>query len=163
MSENWKPGDVAMVTAQPFTGMKRTERAWVGPGECWHFDDGAAIHVSRADMIESARRLVVIDPEDREATDRLVHLLVQHGWKPPMTDGCRDALREFANPTPPKPEEPTGLGAVVEAVCGCNVEAQTFVRNERVDPNDPWEALCGWHVWPDLQTVVRVLSEGVTP
>ena len=64
--------------------------------------------------------VVVIDPEDRDAVARLYDLYASA----PSDVGLRGheflahALREFANPKSPKPEEPTGLGAVVEAADG---------------------------------------------
>src|SRR5690348_2045025 len=67
----------------------------------------------------SARPLAVIDPGDREAVRRVLKLFGQQftAWTPELDSNVtklQAALREFANPTPPKPEEPTGLGAVVE-------------------------------------------------
>jgi hypothetical protein len=72
---------------------------------------------------------------------------------------------EFAVPKPPKPEEPTGLGAVVEDDRG--------VRWVRTEPKNgmtnPWQATL--HVaepdevrslrWAEV-VAVKVLSEGVT-
>jgi hypothetical protein len=65
------------------------------------------------------------------------------------------ALREFANPKPPNPEEPTGLGAVVE-----DAEGVDWHRT-RVGRWIAEDGLCsrgaGWgHI-----DVVRVLGEGV--
>lgn len=63
------------------------------------------------------RRLVVIDPEDRQQVERLLNLshVGALGWVAtgPEVENLVRALREFANPKPPKPDEPTGLGAVV--------------------------------------------------
>jgi hypothetical protein len=115
------------------------------------------------------RPVVVIDPEDREQVERLLRGYA--GWKadpdditnyPEYVDHMQAALREFANPTPPRPEEPTGLGPVVEAPNGD--------RWSRIEPTgDPdhtrvWICEADEQVrprpWPDI-AAVRVLSEGV--
>lgn len=62
------------------------------------------------------------------------------------------------NPTPPKPDEPTGLGAVVESARG-----KKYVR-----AGDGWlpETVLGMFRNPidwDEISAVRVLSEGVQP
>lgn len=132
--------------------------------------------VSPNKMQESDVPVVVISPEDREQVERLAvaYATVEsarsgdeyRAWenrsaeaRGQITDSLSAALREFANPKPPKPDEPMGLGAVVEARCGCQAELRRFVRQGDVDPDDPWEAHCGWHVYADLDAV-RVLSPG---
>jgi hypothetical protein len=74
----------------------------------------------------SCRLLVVIDPEDREQVERLIvaYYAQIDGYRystgdlpEKFSDNMRAALREFANPTP-KPDEPMGLGAVVEDANG---------------------------------------------
>lgn len=70
------------------------------------------------------------------------------------------ALREFANPTPPKPDEPTGLGAVVEDAEGRRWMRGSSTRGLKVWVND--DALDSeWRAYRDI-AAVRVLSEGVT-
>lgn len=72
---------------------------------------------------------------------------------------ARDTFRQAEVVRPPRPEEPTGLGAVVEAI-----HNNHFVRVATGD--QPWqrvsdmdgEYLCEWS---DID-VVRVLSEGVS-
>jgi hypothetical protein len=120
---------------------------------------------------------VVIDPEDAEQVERLAEALDvafrkvdPEGWAN-ANEGTdeegeaivRAALREFARPTPPKPEEPTGLGAVVE-----DAEGEVWVRLP--DPPDadwnldkPWRGGAGFGTRRHWQIVdaVRVLSEGV--
>lgn len=109
-------------------------------------------------MVPEIRPLLVIDPEDREQVERLA---MAHGGvsgDAPLTGdlwsipGLRmqAALRSML--TPPGPEEPQGLGAVVE-----DVEGTQFVRM-----HDGW-----WHGghpvsrnWAAIN-VVRVLSTGV--
>lgn len=114
--------------------------------------------------------LVVIDPENREDVEGLAACLrtgiesvlrvsVNDYALDSITDKLQAALREFANPRPPKPEEPTGLGAVVEDAEG--------VRWACAGGDAPWVAwvpglrydVCHY----DDIDVVRVLSEGVTP
>ena len=119
------------------------------------------------EIVTSWRPLVVIDPEDRESVERLIRLWGQQfdSWTPEPSgtngDRMQAALREFANPTPPKPDEPTGLGAVVE-----DAEGKRWIRSAD-HGRDPWHSngsrqINGrtWHMWSDLN-VVRVLSEGV--
>jgi hypothetical protein len=115
-----------------------------------------------------------IDPEDREQVERLAKVMddefARRGWvnqstpDPDVVDAIQAALREFANPTPPKPEEPTGLGAVVEDAEGSlwfrmTLENQTWA-------GEVWQEQYGcdadrWTKWADI-AAVRVLSEGVT-
>lgn len=102
---------------------------------------------------------VVIDPEDREAIMRLQNALhTQCIIRADSThEALQAALREFANPKPPKPEEPTGLGAVVE-----DTDGSLLVRVPN-NPDKPWS--CGgvtrW-AWDDIDPA-RVLSKGVQP
>lgn len=110
-------------------------------------------------IAEGARTLVVIDADDREQVERLTSALLAEtvpvaGLSP---NRVSLALREFANPKPPKPEEPTGLGAVVETPGGRYVRSDTETCNPWRGPNGvPFE-------WDDLDGPVRVLSEGVAP
>jgi hypothetical protein len=74
------------------------------------------------------------------------------------------ALLRFATPTPPKPDEPMGLGAVVE-----DAEGYRYVRSYDDEGIErPWHVIdraankpLGWWRWDDI-AVVRVLSEGVS-
>ncbi len=161
MSENWKPGDVGITgnkygheTPTHFIVGKRggdSELRFV------YTDGDNAWHPPR----EDARRLAVIDPEDREQVERLLESLRGMSF---AAHACGShtclsaALRELANPTPPKPEEPTGLGAVVE-----DAEGNTWVRIGDVDMVAPWTRRLSFpQEWQHLDAV-RVLSEGVTP
>lgn len=107
---------------------------------------------------------VTIDYEDREAVERLTQLVfeVAHPFESRIADMAA-ALREYANPTPPKPEEPLGLGAMVEDAKGVlwfrmTVENQTW-------PGEVWQEQYGdadrWSKWESVPAV-RVVSEGVT-
>lgn len=154
MSAEWKPGDVAVV-------------------------DG---------IVSVVRPLVVIDPEDREQVERLAvaYTTVEsarsgdeyRAWenrsaeaRGRIVDGLAAALREFANPTPPKPEEPTGLGAVVEDADGARYVrdyergAMPWALTKRTDTNgehvDAYDSKAR-RSYADI-AAVKVLSEGVTP
>ena len=103
---------------------------------------------------------MVIDPEDREQVKRLLRAYFLLGdfaasVQPEEVESMQAALREFANPKPPKPDEPTGLGAVGEDAEGgkwVHVESRTgwWWRNSAGET-------CRW---PDVDAV-RELSAGV--
>lgn len=125
MSREWKPGDVATT---------QFGRSVVDGGKrCRHYDSAPHWHhVTNGgwDPLEShpdARPLVVIDPEDKEAVERLAELVMNtpnaSGW----TDRTQAALREFANPTPPRIDEP-GTWGVVEASCVHSDHRREWVR-----------------------------------
>ena len=159
----FKPGDVVV---HPEHGRGIVTADGEGGGSLWtEFAPGVTIRLRV--VAANLRRLVVIDPEGREEVERLRDLMdvawvdQGNGQVEARTRGARGnamqaALREFADPKPPKPEEPTGLGAVVEDFCG-----HRYVRTGW--PEAPWcnvseEQSCAWaHV-----AAVRVLSEGVS-
>lgn len=168
MSREWKPGEVAHVDGDIYL---RTGRGWVFAskgGEAWfHAEDDSADRVSYL-----VRPLVVIDPEDREAVERLQDLfaderdrnggqsrLVVGGW----ADAMQAALREYANPRDPKPDEPQGLGAVVEDENGY-LYVRGYVNGESthewhvIDPAN--NKRMGWWRYDEIDAV-RVLSPGV--
>lgn len=155
MSTNWKPGDVAVSISHGYRSIFVADCGTHNRSECWHNQSGYS------DGIDSPRRpLVVIDPEDREQVERLAQALRDGDRNLSTTSApaLQAALREFANPTPPKPDEPTGLGAVVRCKSG-----DLFTRTDR--GSEPglvrWVDEDGtWHEWDDLN-VVEVLSEGV--
>jgi hypothetical protein len=86
------------------------------------------------------RPVVVIDPEDREQVERLCSGLLDIHWYG-NADAMQVALRKFANPTPPKPDEPTGLGAVVEDADGI----RWVLAGQRLQVPDHWRP-AGWLV-----------------
>lgn len=109
---NWKPGAVYLI--REGEGYEGDECILFRAGGDWVDADGDRRGISDEMVARIARRLVLIDPEDREQVDRLAYLLVDA--RAADSIGHRQlaaALREFANPKPPKPEEPTGRGAVV--------------------------------------------------
>lgn len=119
------------------------------------------------------KSVVVIDPEDHERVTELAAELIKATcraglpWEGSVRERAavlRDTLREFAA-TPPKPEEPTGLGAVV-----VDAEGRRWIR---VDWENPWclanpvrrangSPTHGSHVSYDRINAVRVLSEGAS-
>lgn len=106
MSREWKSGDVAVSMGD------RLIRTSEG---CWSSENGqAGIRYTTQDP----RPLVVIDPEDEDAAFRLIDLYFSGGADRLNARAMQAALREFADPKPSKPEEPTGLGAVVEDANG---------------------------------------------
>lgn len=168
MTREWKPGDVALWT-NPSRGVPllmfrhvdidTREHEWRTATE----GDG---YPSERSIL---RPLAVIDPEDSEQVERLRSRLEEMSfstWACGAADCLRIALREFADPKPPKPEEPTGLGAVV-----VDSNDVTYVRAGRLSPDgffleDCWRAVDGpivgdWKRW-DRIAAVRVLSEGVS-
>ena len=172
----WKPGDVIVdaggswfwiveVTSNTEAAAK-SGRAWT-PGSSAVDADGNGW---RVDSIEGARPLVVIDPEDREQVERLIERMAQaRVWAVVPTDidsmadyranQMQTALRSLV--TPPKPDEPTGLGAVVEDVSG-----RRWTRYDTRDPQPWWwngapeVAVCRY-AYADIDAI-RVLSEGVS-
>lgn len=149
MSNDWKTGDVAAI---PFgsgdhIAVRDFDGTWLVAGKS---NSGAYV---------DARPLVVIDPEDREqvASIRKAFQLVDC-LPGDRVDDWQAALRSLIEP--PKPEEPTGLGAVVEDMTG--------IRWTRVEAGDgetrnPWyPADCDEQPaeWTAI-AAVKVLSEGV--
>lgn len=180
MSREWKPGDVA-VAAFPVWGSDQndgrlsyvlTRLARFDGG--WTRLDNPDDNVHDGSRYEPAdpRPLVVIDPEDRAAVERLRDLwddahLDQQGHRPsPTHKGARGnalqaALRSLI--ADPKPEEPTGLGAVVEDERG-----RYYTRYDLRDPQPWWwnsrnpdDPVVRRFAYADL-AAVKVLSEGVT-
>lgn len=157
MTREWQPGDVAMVTYRVGECIEKnvcakTDKGW----DCLAPGVGFLMH---GDVYE-ARPLAVIDPEDAEQVERLADCWRSVGSaevddNPLSLIGLRlrEALRQFADPKPPKPDEPTGLGAVVR-----DADGDLWVRRSDVHficPKNPNEAL----TWAEVEAV-EVLSEG---
>lgn len=168
MSREWKPGDVAelSIDGQTGIGVVRKHRddsvpVWVISGHSFF----KSIAVGNDVLIQGVRPLVVIDPEDREQVERLWRHYVETAAVN-RTDALQAALREFANPTPPKPEEPTGLGAVVEDERGRRF-TRYHATGVTLEPQ-PWaleaddDCIEIRYGWADI-SAVRILSEGVQP
>jgi hypothetical protein len=160
MKRDWKPGDVA-IDAGGTPGIITTDGDRASTEARWvEFANGNTARLSD----QTIRPLVVIDPEDREQVERLLNLYwvernpddeadVQN--YPEYVNDLQAALREIADP---KPEEPTGLGAVVE-----DEDGDKWIRTcEPCDDclNKPWQrgpVRRNWLIVP----AVRILSEGV--
>ena len=162
MSREFKPGDVAVRVRK---GVRQRTTAVLCDDEYhprrlhWHHKDGGWDHLDSGGEVQY-HPLVVIDPEDRAQVERLADIFCHvpsSGW----VDDMQASLREFANPTPPKPDEPQGLGAVVE-----DADGQRWLRvGTHGDCND-WRRVRGDLAdsaafdWSDFEPI-RVLSEGV--
>lgn len=166
MSAQWKPGDVAMVQMESGTYRAIVTKRRQASGEPLQF----LYETNGFDLVDhhapgtTARPLVVIDPEDREQVERLLASLQSMSfavWACGAFTCMQAALREFANPTPPRPDEPRGLGAVVEDEAG---DAWVLDRDDNLGYLDVR--------WLNVRTrahrryaeidAVEVLSEGVT-
>jgi hypothetical protein len=159
VKREWKPGDVALV---PFDRPDDVPAMWMD-GRGWVLSDGRGASENFTDV----RPLVVIDPEDTESVERLAALWWDEVRKDMPHPGQRDkalaaALREFANPTPPKPEEPTGLGAVVEDDEGNRYVNALFGHDRHWVRSGPIvDGRTRLRDYADI-AAVRVLSEGVS-
>ena len=166
----YKPGTVAMVKLKNECA---AQRAWLDADGCWQFADGYAAHSTRNDLVADVRPLVVLDPRGlgpvavdypqafRDTADLLSAGMVDGSSWTGMASILRNLADEFAAQTrPTKPEEPRGIGAVVE-----DADGDCWVR-DRAD-------LPGYLgvLWLNAKTqahrryseiaAVRVLSEGV--
>lgn len=167
MKREWKPGDVALVRSMygnKVVGLRTgvpSNRGWayseeVGGGnttQSWSSDPEGNYVI---------RPLAVIDPEDREQVERLIRLFCHHTPRGDAEfvlrhggiDNMQAALREFADPKPPKPEEPLGVGAVIE-----DAEGSIWVRVGR-KPGNTWYRPHGVYArYSDLD-IIRKLSDG---
>lgn len=146
------------VPAAPKPDIDFTYRAWSSSnGDSGYRDFRLAM---------DGRSLVVIDPEDFEQVERLAQARsdagcageawgLVPGWHDDLIERMQAALRSLI--TPPRPIEPTGLGAVVEDARG-----ERWVRGPL---HNSWRWLKvdapGCENYAEID-VVRVLSEGVT-
>ena len=157
----WKIGDLAVVTTKSGVQYRGIYQLAPGIDHYWGRLPGEVRPNALLDPDVSARPLVVIDPEDREACSRLRQLYEEDSNFVRATEGMQQALREFTNPTPPKPEEPRGLGAVVEDVAG-----RRWVRLVRAGDDstqDDWKRSGhhGTRAYADIDAV-KILSDGVS-
>ena len=165
----FKPGDVVVHPEYGRGIVQDSPNLWVEFASSPHWAPPLA------DVAADLRRLVVIDPDNEDDTDRLGDILENHEWQPKPRFGAfhsgldlAAALREFADPKPPKPEEPTGLGAVVEDAAGTvwvRVAADDDPGNDtlRACASPPWRHRGLTAKWWAHLDAVRVLSEGVQP
>lgn len=130
MTREWKPGDVAIyqyigqrtgTVGDPQTALRvsRCRAPSHTKGAHWHLSNGGWTQFN-----EHIRPFVTIDPENREDIERLALCYVRTFAVDPISpttvricaDQMQAALREYAAPPAPKPDEPTGwLAAVVDA------------------------------------------------
>lgn len=101
MKREWKAGDVAK--AGNYTIFCLTPENGGRPR--WIFDDGSGDVVS-AGHLAHARPLVVIDAEDREQVERLARTYCERAYQGRFVLAdiaiMQAALREYADPKPPK-------------------------------------------------------------
>jgi hypothetical protein len=165
MSRDWKPGDVGVWQYDAMTAPQIALRVPICPVSThkkephWHLSGGG--WTAYAESVRGP--FVVIDPEDPKQVERLSEVIRdaekecgQDFWEYDQT-ALKLALCEFADPKPPKPDEPTGLGAVVE-----DAEGDLWVRCDAED-HGSWRRANDDALWRDYLSIdaVRVLSEGI--
>lgn len=155
--QKWEPGTVAWVEGLSVMGsvcsgwanyMDGHITGWRALDNVWTVNSPTAI-----------RPLLVLDPDDEDQMRGLAHAI----WADRTLvrtdfDQVAAAVRAMLpKPLPTKPEEPTGLGAVVEFY----VDGERWVRFE-ARSGSWWRNKAGvdqrWSHFPDT---VTVLSEGV--
>ena len=172
MSREWKPGDVVTATVKGRESVRlvagwskyEPQLRWCEMSPRWGDGDDDECWFMPHDVTDH-RRLVAIDPEDRGAVERLAGLIDAAEDKDDnfninadewALNAMQAALREYANPTPPKPDEPQGLGAVVEDENG--------IRYSRIGRKSGcWlrdDGGLSGYVWDEI-AAARVLSPGV--
>lgn len=164
----FKPGTVAMIRQADASNERRAMRVGnIG----WHLRPCSDGEEQRGQdfLLDSdvaqVRHLVTVDPEDPEEIGRLLTSLQGMSF---ASHACgaftclQAALRSLVEP--PKPPEPTGLGAVVEDAEGC--EWLLRIRQATATTKRPWiyydaETFTSTAAsYADI-TAVRVLSEGI--
>ena len=126
MSDDFKAGELVVSTI----GMRALRtNAW------WVYEDGSTTGFDGDDS-RWFRRLVVIDPENPKQIERLVACLDYRINDD--ADMLQAALREFANPPKPKPEEPKGHLAIVEDTAGKRWVSMRDPREDLEFHDQPW-------------------------
>lgn len=155
----WKPGDVVSVRCEDGLAHRAivVNAAYLG-GLHVAVPTFALAHGMDANQRlyfgnGSISQLVTIDPAGDDP-ERLQDLFWQNQHHSGLA--MQAALREFADPKQPRPEEPTGLGAVVEDDKGNVYVRHPATGNEANAWCDPIG--CG-RPWSRVNAV-RVLSEG---
>lgn len=158
MKQEWKPGDVGKSKQHGYIGIFVNDCELHGAElQHWHNESG------KWDPAWDDRTpLVVLDPEDREQAERLLIASWAGIRKGPASDEEIDraqaALRSLV--APPRPEEPMGLGALVEADYSGGRGRARWARSEGhswVCLTPGWVGeLCQWSSLVDP----RVLAEG---
>lgn len=115
------------------------------------WSDGIEIEPTSITLKHNGRPLVVIDPDDREQVERLVKACPAD-WNfeqdaetlRECIDGMQAALREFANPTPPKPyRDHDGPMAPWPDVSECHSSR----ISDHECPQCAWEHEHDWVAW----------------
>lgn len=176
MTREWQPGDVAMA---PWPQARSGEQVF-SDQRVVRYESGWALAADPDDYLndgygwspsESARPLVVIDPENREQLERIArttHVALTGDVPAWSTLSGKDQVRRMdalamaldAELKPSKPEEPMGAGATVEDDRG-----DWWIRVARGADGAVWH-LSGF---PEVRApyadinAVRVLSDGVQP
>jgi hypothetical protein len=142
---NYEPGAVASATARGVPNVRVMRRegrdcyGWVAALATDH------LTLLKDSEVTDIRPLVVIDAEDREQVERLTAAIAEHRAPGPNVHNIKAALRSLIHP--PKPEEPTGAGAIITAQRPNTSEdlarlIRTDVRSPRrwVDPDGDYYA-----------------------
>ena len=141
-------GAMAVIRTPEGSGDERSvrsnHRGWYTPYGHWH-----------ESQVTVVRPLVVLDLVNAPTTEDVGRVLREGGFG-------NFARQIEAQTRPPKPAEPTGLGAVVE-----DREGDLWLRYTDPGINAIWQQIGGgpyraYNVWADID-VVKVLSEGWTP
>ena len=174
MSTTYEPGTVAVATVRGVPNVRVMLLGASDYPEKWA--SGTPVHDARLHEerdVTDVRPLVVLDlvdvapasftpPSAAEASLWLRRLADKWGGSCAADVARAIADQIEAQTKPPKPAEPTGLGAVVEAEDG-----RKYVRTAKtdfpwVDAANPGENAYHWTEWGGLPTPpVRVISEGV--
>ena len=115
MSAVSKPGDVAIIAIKGGDRLVIGLRDTHGWAHLREYDSEVVSHSvwTNASQVTVVWPLVVIDPDDVKQVARLVDAVLANGYKydGSLSADMAAALRSLIEP--PKPDEPTGLGAVV--------------------------------------------------
>ncbi len=154
--ETWEPG----VVAKALDSLTPLRFKVSGDPELW-LDVAGDVRYPSCNQL---RPLLVLDPDDADQ----MHQIAGHFWghdkggHEETTRRITEAVRAMLpKPTPVRPPEPTGLGAVVE-----DDSHRRFVRVD--DRKRPWVTqslgVANRLSWDEVaENPVKVLSEGVTP
>ena len=144
--QEWEPGTVALVNGETKPRVLDADGDWFRSGASYVFSYESP----------KVRPLLVLDPDNPDQMRELCEAarLTAPCWPDDIAAAVRAMLPK---PTPVKPAEPTGLGAVVEDSEGKWV----CLDNSRL----PWREWTSgeFRDWADFSNAVKVLSEGVTP
>jgi len=154
VNREWQKGDLATGRIVEWSG----RLIYVGGGT-WFDEDG---NEWSDEALEDLRPLVSVDPDDATEVTRLDNEVQRFIDDPnqPTNLGTADlmamALRSFS--TPPKPVEPTNVGAVVEDMHG----RIWYLRSPALEPYRwaCWDVSAYTRAYAEVPAV-RVLSEGV--